>query len=144
MIQTLNRKNEKGFTLIELMIVIAIIGILSAIAIPNFMTYREKGMDSTAKATANNFMALAVSYYGDNMSTTISLDGSTDCMPGYRVGDNIDVVAGGNFNYAGDGDYAGSVAFEHENGTKRYTVIASTEGDPVVVETDAGAAATAP
>jgi len=34
--------NRKGFTLIELMIVIAIIGILMAIAIPNFMAYRKK------------------------------------------------------------------------------------------------------
>jgi prepilin-type N-terminal cleavage/methylation domain-containing protein len=62
MLQKLRGNNSKGFTLIELMIVIAIIGILAAIAIPNFIAYRNKAFCSAAESDANA-IASAISDY---------------------------------------------------------------------------------
>jgi len=62
--------NEKGFTLIELMIVIAIIGILAAVAIPNFIAYRDKAYCSAAEKDANSIAATISDYFAIPSHTT--------------------------------------------------------------------------
>jgi prepilin-type N-terminal cleavage/methylation domain-containing protein len=64
------RGNSKGFTLIELMIVIAIIGILAAIAIPNFIAYRNKAYCSSAESDANATAAALADYFAIPTNTT--------------------------------------------------------------------------
>ena len=71
MLQKLRGNNSKGFTLIELMIVIAIIGILAAIAIPNFIAYRNKAFCSAAESDANAVAAGIADYYAIPAHVTI-------------------------------------------------------------------------
>ena len=80
-------RNQKGFTLIELMIVVAIIGILAAIAIPQFATFREKGYIASMKADCNSIRTAEEAYYVDNNSykelgATGAIDDPSALLPG--------------------------------------------------------------
>lgn len=60
------RNEEDGFTLVELLVVMLILGILAAIAIPAFFSQRDKGYDSDAKSNARTAQTALESYAVDN------------------------------------------------------------------------------
>ncbi len=74
--------NNKGFTLIELMIVIAIIGILAAIAIPNFISYRNKAFCSAAESDANSLAGAIANHFSIPSNVAVATTDITLALSG--------------------------------------------------------------
>ena len=106
-----------GFTLIELIIVIAVIAVLAAIAIPRFMTYRQKGFDGQANSDARTFYSACVA---DSIQSVIDRTyDATHLPPGYAGLK----PASGSFTYsAATGAITCDAAFHHAEGAKTYTL----------------------
>lgn len=89
--------SEKGFTLIELMIVIAIIGILAAIAIPQFSAYRKRSFNSLAVSDLRNAAAAQEAYYIEYKSYADS-SGALAVRPDFYTSADVDLRVNGNHN----------------------------------------------
>ena len=66
MLNNLKKRFQEGFTLVEILIVVVIIGILAAIAIPTYFKYVERGYASDAKVQMKNILENSKLYYSEN------------------------------------------------------------------------------
>ena len=106
-------RSERGFTLIEILVVILVIGILAAIAIPIFLGSRNKGYDADAKSNARNLVSEVESCYTPN-------EDFTQCDSQAELGEYADGV-----------DYGSSPGqVEVQNATKNsFDVVATSKSD---------------
>ena len=87
----LGREDEKGFTLIELMVVVLIIAILIAIAIPTFLGARERSQDRQAQSNLRNAFAAEKVLYTDNQAFTTNVSALSGVEPSltYVAGNDV-------------------------------------------------------
>jgi type IV pilus assembly protein PilA len=100
---------QGGFTLIELLIVVVIIGILAAIAIPQFSSTKQKAYDAAAKSDLRNLMAAQEAYLANRSeyaADLASLQGDTRFNPSTNV--NLSINRSNPGQYAADASHAQS------------------------------------
>jgi prepilin-type N-terminal cleavage/methylation domain-containing protein len=85
-------RNQRGFTLIEVLVVIVLIGVLSGIAISQYASFKARGYESKVAAAVRGIATGEEAYYAQNRVYA----GELDALPGMVVGDVAIIIDAGN------------------------------------------------
>jgi prepilin-type N-terminal cleavage/methylation domain-containing protein len=127
MIQTL-RKDQGGFTLVEIMIVVAIIGLLAAIAVPSFIRARQRSLATTVLNECRMVDAAIDQYALENNKSGTAAVGWADVTPYLKAGSKL-AVNGGNDNIGNAFTISTVNAGVQVSGTTKTALSDATGGD---------------
>ena len=124
-------RTDTGFTLLELLVVVSIVGILASIAIPQYASYRARGFDSIVESQVRHIATGEEAYFASNSTYT----NDVDQLEGMVIDQNITItIAAGN---GGGLDNSFRIHGSHPQASHEYDWVSDPlPGEPNVVITD--------
>jgi type IV pilus assembly protein PilA len=124
-------RTDTGFTLLELLVVVSIVGILASIAIPQYAAYRARGYDSIVESQVRHVATGQEAFFAGNSTYSNNVDD----LEGMVIDEGVEITIGpGN-----DGDIANSFRIHgrHDQASHEYDWVSDPlPGEPNLVITD--------